>query len=134
MQIFIIGTPLETAQCLDKKRLNSQINECTIILRAINGAKAWSNHPIVSMWKNDASYLKYYRRVLENYMNGWETYDADVVIPIFITQDFLDQMKRRLYTKDPIHYAQFAEYGTSDENWYIVDGILRKYVNGKRIN
>ena len=54
--------------------------------------------------------------------------------PSFITQDFCDQHKRRLYTKDPIHYAQFAEYGTSDENWYVVDGVLRKYVNSKWIN
>jgi hypothetical protein len=42
-------------------------------------------------------------------------------------------MKRRLYTKNPEHYAQWAHLGKSEENWYFVDGVWRKYVNGKRI-
>jgi hypothetical protein len=37
MQVFIIGTPLETAKVLDNKRLNKQIIECGQILDAING-------------------------------------------------------------------------------------------------
>lgn len=32
MQIFIIGTPFETAKALDRKRLNKQIIECQQIL------------------------------------------------------------------------------------------------------
>lgn len=43
-------------------------------------------------------------------------------------------MKRRLYTKDPKYYAVWSYLGTSDENWYFVDGEWRKYVNGKRID
>lgn len=42
-------------------------------------------------------------------------------------------MKRRLFTKNPKHYKQWADLGFSDENWYFVDGEWRKYVNGKRI-
>ena len=34
MQVFIIGTPLETARVLDNKRLNKQIIECGQILDA----------------------------------------------------------------------------------------------------
>lgn len=37
MQVFIIGTPFETAKSLDKKRLNKQIIECKQILKAIDG-------------------------------------------------------------------------------------------------
>ena len=37
MQVFIIGSALETAQALDKKRLNKQIVECKQILNAIEG-------------------------------------------------------------------------------------------------
>ena len=32
MQVFIIGTPFETAESLDKKRLNKKIIECKQIL------------------------------------------------------------------------------------------------------
>ena len=32
MQVFIIGSPFETAKCLDSKRLNKQIMECGQIL------------------------------------------------------------------------------------------------------
>ena len=35
MQVFIIGSLLDTAMCLDKKRLNKQIIECQQILKAI---------------------------------------------------------------------------------------------------
>ena len=28
---------------------------------------------------------------------------------------------------------KFAEYGTSEENWYFVDGQIVKYINGKKI-
>ena len=48
MQIFIIGSPFETAQALDKRRLNKQIIECRQIMKAINGeSEAWANHPCV---------------------------------------------------------------------------------------
>lgn len=57
---------------------------------------------------------------------------ADNYSPDWHTQDYYDQMKRRLYTKDPEHYKQWAHLGTSDENWYFVDCEWRKYVNGKR--
>ena len=53
MQIFLIGTVLETAQALDNRRLNKQIIECQQILDAINGTgKGWFNHPVVHMYKN----------------------------------------------------------------------------------
>lgn len=53
--------------------------------------------------------------------------------PSFLTQEFCDQHKRRLYTKAQELYPQFAKYGKSDVNYYFVDGELLKYKNGKRI-
>jgi hypothetical protein len=35
MQVFVIGSAIETAMCLDKKRLNKQIIECQQILKGI---------------------------------------------------------------------------------------------------
>lgn len=58
---------------------------------------------------------------------------ANKTRPPFHTQEYFDQMKRRLYTKDPVHYAQWASLGTSEDNWYFVDGEWRIYNNGKRV-
>lgn len=56
MQIFITGSPLETAEALDARRLNKQIIECRQILAAIDGtSKAWSNHPVYSCTVRTAS-------------------------------------------------------------------------------
>ena len=139
MQVFIVGSPLETAMALSKRHLNNQINEAKIILDALNGAKAWSNHPCVLQYRGYEEWLREYRSCLE----AWKDNDKLAAFvaeqwchqtrPPFHTQEYFDQMKRRLYTKDPQHYAQWADLGTSDENWYFVNGALRKYVNGKRI-
>lgn len=29
--------------------------------------------------------------------------------------------------------SQFASYGTSEENWYVIDGEIVKYLNGKKL-
>lgn len=151
MQVFIVGSPLETAQALSKRHLNNQINEASIILAALNGAKAWSNHPCVLQYRGYEEWLLAYKACLEDYYEAihntinpilqksieifakdWSNY-ADVIRPQWHDQRYYDNMKARLYTKNPQHYAQFAEYGSSEENHYFVDGSWRKYVNGKRV-
>ena len=139
MQVFIVGTPFETAMALSKRHLNNQINEAKIILDALNGAKAWSNHPCVLQYRRYEWWLDNYKKCLEGYAMGdivrAEVYSilAGAIRPDWHTYEYYDQMRRRLYTKDPKHYKQWAEFGESDENWYFVDGEWRKYVNGKRI-
>lgn len=137
MQVFIIGSPLETAKALSPKHLNNQINECKIILDALKGAKAWRNHPVVLQYKGYEDWLELYTDVLTNYRDGdyfsAEIADFVAVAPKFHTKEFLTQMKRRLYTKNPSYYFQWRNLGKSNENWYFVDGVMRKYINGKRI-
>lgn len=139
MQVFIVGSPLETARALDKRRLNRQLQEVKVILDALNGAKAWSNHPCVLQYRGREEWLRAYKECLEWYVRGdegkalWASNLADYWRPMFHTQEYFSNMKARLYTKDREHYKQFAEYGTSDYNLYYVDGEWRKYVNGKRI-
>lgn len=139
MQVFIVGTPLETAIALSKLHLNNQINEVKIILDALNGAKAWSNHPCVLQYKADIGWLRAYKVCLRAYINGHYNEASKVseyatrITPSWHTQEYYYQMKRRLYTKDPEHYKQYADFGESDENWYFVDGEWRKYVNGKKV-
>lgn len=157
MQVFIVDGSLETAIALDAKRLNKQIIECQQILDALNGKKAWSNHPCVLQYKGYEKWLVAYQSCLENYhyyKNGkvefigsvsknhlslmsaikWSEL-ADLCIPPFHTQEYYDQMKRRLYTKDPNHYKLWAHLGTSECNWYWspTENKFIKYINGKRI-
>ena len=139
MQVFIVESPLMTALILDKKRLNKQIIECNQILDALRGAKAWSNHPCVLQYRGHRVWLKYYKRCLECYVEGFgdtALYYNECAIrtrPKWHTNEYFDQMRRRLYTKDNEHYRMFEHLGESNENWYFVDGEWRKYVNGKRI-
>lgn len=143
MQVFITATPLETAQALDKLRLNKQIIECGQILDALNGAKAWSNHPCVLQYKGHETWLRRYKRVLEEVKSGcregvkckYHDFRARETTPPFHTQEYFDQMKRRLYTKNSEHYKQWAHLGRSDENWYWspTENKFIKYINGKRI-
>lgn len=147
MQVFIIGTPLETAKALDNRRLNKQIIECQQILNALNGAKAWSNHPCVLQYRGHEEWLKLYTWCLEDYYTSIRYENASDMLyiskewsdmsieckPPFHNEEFFEQMKRRLYTKNPHHYSQWSYLGKSLDNWYFVNGEWRIYENGKRI-
>ena len=140
MQVFIVGSPFETAKALDLRRLNKQIIECKQIYNAITGeSKAWANHPCTLMYKNHPCWLAWYTSCLCYYKDGMECAAkecsdfADNKKPPFHTKEYFDQMKRRLYTKNPNHYKQWSDLGESEVNWYFVDGEWRYYKNGKRI-
>lgn len=142
MQVFVpYPSPIDVAKCLDRRRLRKQIVECDQILEAIAGeSQAWKNHPVVKMYFNNPGWLWYYRETLESYMMGLLTLakqyssQCDYYFrPSFLTKDLCDQHKRRLYTKAPELYPQFAELGTSEENWYFVGGRIIKYKDGKQI-
>lgn len=141
MQVFVpFASPIETAICLDKRRLNKQILEGCQIIDVIEGRKtSWKNHPVVKMYTPYVDWLKVYIMTLDAVRNntiGFAkllNFKANKIKPPFLTEEFCDQHKRRLYTKDPNHYKSFEEYGTSEENWYVVNGKIWKYVNGKLI-
>ena len=141
MQVFIIGTPLETAMALSERHLNNQINEAGIILDALNGKKAWSRHPAVLQYRGYEKWLRGYARVLESFVLGYTQladfldFKAKQDTPKWHTPEYYDQMKRRLYTKNPEHYKQWEHLGRSDCNWYWSQEENRfiKYINGKRI-
>lgn len=162
MQVFCpFKEPIKIAEALwrDKKRFNKQIIECKQILNAIDGTgKGWFNHPVVKMYKSfwGKQWLKYYLDCLESYKDyvkfketfGFESslmkenceyYNnlANTIVKSELfnpfSEEFCDQHKRRLYTKSPELYPQFAKYGISEVNYYYVDGKLLKYIKGKRI-
>ena len=140
MNVFVIGSPLETAKCLDPRRLNKQIIECKQILKAIDGeTKAWANHPATKMYTRYQEWLKLYMNCLNVYrgenIESAEHFSncADMIRPLFHTQEYFDQMKRRLYTKNNNYYLQWKDFGESDINMYYVDGKWKYYQNGKQL-
>lgn len=126
MQVFVVGSPLETAMALDPKRIRSQIREAHIILNAIHGeGKGWIHHPVVLIYSepNSVRWLQMYADILEGYLAGYTGLEradreAKAITPKFHTPEFIRQMKRRLYTKNPKEYERWAELGTSEDNYY----------------
>lgn len=142
MQVFIIGKALDTFEVLDKRRLNKQKIECKQIMNAIDGiSSAWKNHPIVKSYIPYRKWLGVYYWLIEEYTSS----NSDLLMmlhynkwlwenrPIFHTEEYFNQMKRRLYTKDNKLYSLYSELGESDINWYYVDNEWLYYKNGKRV-
>lgn len=154
MQVFIpYKSVIDIAKAMynDRLRYNKQILEIEQIIRAIEGAKAWRNHPVSLMYKEHKEWLECYMKCFEYYRSFKKSTNeverlrfeytarfynnkANKIRPTFLdNQELLDSHKRRLYSKAAHLYPQFAEYGTSEINWYVVDGEIVKYKDGKRI-
>ena len=141
MQVFIVGTPLETAMALDKRRLNKQIIECQQILDALNGAKAWSNHPCTLQYRDHCEWLYAYMMCLIHYRDdtewGREKWNEVALeyTPPFHTEEYFNNMKARLLEKDELYYSQWYYLGKSFHNlyWSPSEGKFIKYKDGKRI-
>ena len=111
---------------LDPKRLRKQLVEAHQILAAIHGeSKGWSHHPVVLMYSepNSVRWLQMYADILEGYLDGSMSLqmadrEAKAITPEFHTEKFLIQMKRRLFSKNPEYYKQWAEFGESQNNYY----------------
>lgn len=139
MQIFVTGSPFETAKNLDRRRFNKQIIECSQILNAIHGAKAWKNHPIIKSYKNHSKWVEFYLNCFHYYNTGdlinslKYSEEADKIRPNFQTEEYFNQMKRRLFTKDKEFYKKWSYLGESDINWYFIDSEWVFYKNGKKL-
>lgn len=140
MQVFVpYDNPMDVAQCLDKKRLSRQITEAKLILDGIDGKNGWGNNIVAKMWKPYKEWLNNYWLTLKYYYIGDYVAAANSNIycltnkPDFLTQEFCDQHKRRLYTKNPIHYSKFRELGESYDNWYYLNNQIKIYNTNKGI-
>lgn len=141
MQIFIpYKSPLACAMVLDTKRFNKQILETKQILTALSGhTKGYLNHPVTKMYASHQKWLRHYLKTFEMFQEGnimlarIYSKKADMCRPKWMDDELCDQHKRRLHTKRPDLYPQWDYLGFSDENWYIVDGETRKYINGNLV-
>lgn len=137
MQVFIIDNPLYTALVLDVRRFHAQIREAKIIIKWCSmikdGDSRWVNQPLVQMYINNLEWLQAYIHVFEAIKENdihkakvWNLYANDLK-PSFHTEDYFEQMKRRLYTKDPKFYANWWYLGVSYDNWYYINGQWKFY-------
>ena len=142
MQVFIpYASPLDTAMCMknDTRRFLKQIQEVRQILSAIyDSTRGYANHPVTKMYKNHTAWLNLYLQTLELvrdnnlFLARFKSLQANLVRPKWMTDELCDQHKRRLFTKAPHRYPQFAELGESLENWYVNNNLIVKYINGKK--
>ena len=140
MQVFIIGTPIETVKSLDLRRLRKQIIETKQILNTLAGkSQAWKNHPCVLQYRDYQIWLSYYLKCFEYYIENNYTLALSASLlatehtPPFHTPEYFTQMKRRLFTKDQNYYKNWSDLGLSEINWYWVDNEWRYYKAGKRL-
>lgn len=139
MQVFIVGSIYDTVIALDKRRRHKQWVEIQQIIDAIDGKKAWKNHPCTIQYKEYKYWLILYRTVIEfinmdMHSNAKNiSQKAENFKPEWHCEEYFNQMKRRLFEKDEEYYKQWSYLGKSLDNWYFVDGEWVKYRNGKKI-
>lgn len=137
MQIFLIGNVLETAKCLDNRRLNRQIIEVKQIISAIEGKTiSWRNHPVTIMYENDLNFLRGYKNCLIAYKDGRMS-DAmyfsewcERTKPDFLKNNgwYFENMKNLLYTKNKEYYSNYFPYAIeSFSNFYYVNDVWKEY-------
>lgn len=132
MQTFLVYPSfVESAQCLDNKRLAKQRVEVLTILRVLAGeVKAWQHHPAVLQWKGHEGHLVGYGMVCCNewrkrgYKDScedkiWELRqlfpDITSYPPWLGYPRFHDSHKSNLLRKNPEWYKQF--------NWNVPDNL-----------
>jgi hypothetical protein len=118
---------VDSAKCLDNKRLGKQRVECWQILRALKGeTKGWINHPATQMWKGYETALKLYAQFIcseWHYVRGFKDTMLQrfhiklisnkeretLVMPPWLGEEkFHASHRSNLLRKDPKWYGQFG--------------------------
>lgn len=128
MQTFLpMPNFLESAKCLDYRRLNKQILEAKQIINVLETLEkdstakpAWRNHPACRAWKGYIPALKLYHDVmLQEWINrGYNNtrkfyYPSDNTIVIEFPKwlgdpNFHASHRSNLLRKDPVYYGKFG--------------------------
>ena len=124
---------IESAECLDRKRLSKQRVETWQILRTLLGySEGWKNHPAVRMWKGYEIALCFYGfavcdewifrgykdRLREKFLSilygeskekRLQNFDGSLVFPPWLGDEaFHSSHRAALLAKDPDWYSQFG--------------------------
>lgn len=121
MQTFLpYSDPLQSARCLDFRRLGKQRVEALQILNVLHGkTTGWANHPAVKMWQGYEGYLAVYMNAMcfewtvrgyKDTVSGRYGYPElmDVVTPHWLgDKAFHLSHKSNLMRKFPTHYSKW---------------------------
>jgi hypothetical protein len=132
MQTFLpYADFIQTAKCLDYKRLGKQRVEAKQILNILldrTKTRGWRNHPAVLMWKGYENALKvYYNMILDEWIfrgyNNTMQHElasyCNITYPKFIGDNsFHESHRSNLLRKDPIYYGKYS-WGVSNNLPYI---------------
>ena len=134
MQVFLPYVSfIETAKCLDYKRLGKQRVESRQILNiltVITPESKWKHHPCVKQWVDYKDTLKLYHDIMiaewinRGYNNTMQYYCGEEVAhtlltvdyqhlgsfenPPWLTDEFSSYHRATLLYKDPVWYGQFG--------------------------
>ena len=114
-----------SAHVLDRQRLNSQKNECNLILGTLLGwptkegkeRTGWKNHPAVRMWRGYEDALKSYMNSMiiewrrRGYQTGFEVWilGSPPVMPWWLGDERVHAgFRQTLLFKLPEHYGKFG--------------------------
>jgi hypothetical protein len=133
MQTFLpYESFIESAKCLDYRRLGKQRVEAKQIIEILLGNVKpnkygnipWINHPAVKMWKDNIySLMKYYNIIVEEwknrgYKNNMLLYNIEnnIINPTFIgNEEFHNSHKSNLLRKNYDFYSKY--------NWKVVNNL-----------
>ena len=133
MQTFLpYQSFVQSAKCLDYKRLGKQRIEAIQILKNLWGLRdRWYNHPAVQLWKGYETTLKIYYNCIvaeweeRGYKNNMPKFTIDLsktilkVPPWLGNPDFHDAHKSNLLKKDEKFYSKY--------NWNVPKNLKYKW-------
>jgi hypothetical protein len=131
MQTFLpYNDFVETANCLDYRRLGKQRVECVqIITTLVNNYGGWLKHPAVKMWTNNIECLKLYtnicidewiKRGYKNTMRKFVVDEQSISYPSwFGDEEFHNSHKSNLLRKDELFYSKY--------NWEVSNNLPYKW-------
>ena len=125
MQTFLpYPSFIESAHCLDYRRLGKQRVEARQILNALKNGGAWQNHPAVKMWRGYETALIFYGNcmitewIFRGYNNSMEIIDIghdEIICPPFVgSKEFHASHRSNLLRKDYDYYSKFGWKEPSD--------------------
>lgn len=126
---------VESARCLDYKRLGKQRVEVRDVLRIIDGKfvgrfNRWNNHPVILMWQNHREWLRMYHDAIieewvrRGYRNNLSLLAEGIVLDYSSQPRWLgdarfhDSHKSNLLRKNYEHYSRFGWRVRSDLSYY----------------
>lgn len=132
MQTFLpYADFVESAKCLDYRRLGKQRVEAYQIINILTGKtakKGWINHPAVLMWKGYENALKQYcnccinewiKKGYKNNMQLYTLYSKDILYPFWLGKyEFHSSHRSNLLRKDFTHYSKFGWTEDSNISYY----------------